>query len=285
MLCLPGISAGRGDLLEMETLEAKSYLIPFDPVLRPVFWFNDEFPPQTWSKLHSHPHWGELAYSGRGCIVMCTEQGNYLAPPQRAVWVPAGVPHEWYVPCTTRDCSLWIDVRALCGVARFARVHVMEITPLVREIILHLASLPYPYGDEACGRLVGALLDLVPELPEVPEPLAMPRDHRLVELCTALLTEPGSAATLSQWAQRLGMSERNLARLFLRETGSTFRTWRLRRRMQAAYDRLKQGESVTSVALESGYSSLSAFIGAFKRLFERTPGSLSGARRRKQEKS
>lgn len=77
------------------------------------------------------------------------------------------------------------------------------------------------------------------------------------------------------------MSERNLARLFRRETGSSFRSWRLHRRMQAAYDRLKQGESVTSVSLECGYSSLSAFIGAFKRLFERTPGSLTGASRRR----
>lgn len=172
-------------------------------------------------------------------------------------------------------------MRALRGAARFARVHVMEITALVREIILHLAPQPYLYGDDARGRLVRALLDLIPDLPEAAQPLAMPRDHRLVELCTALLTEPGSAATLAQWAYRLGMSERNLARLFRRETGSSFRSWRLHRRMQAAYDRLKQGESVTSVSLECGYSSLSAFIGAFKRLFERTPGSLTGASRRR----
>ena len=128
----------------MEPLEAKSYLAPYDPAARPVVWFNDDFPPDTWSKPHVHP-WGELAYTGHGCMVMCTEQGNWLAPPQRAVWVPVGCRHEWYVPCEARDCSLWIDQRVLLGVERFARCHVMEITPLVRELLLHLTPQPYSY--------------------------------------------------------------------------------------------------------------------------------------------
>lgn len=50
----------------MEHLEAKSYLAAYDPALRSVFWFNDTFPPNTWSKPHVHL-WGELAYSGHGC--------------------------------------------------------------------------------------------------------------------------------------------------------------------------------------------------------------------------
>lgn len=265
----------------MEPLEAKSYLAPYDPAARPVVWFNDDFPPDTWSKSHVHP-WGELAYTGHGCMVMCTEQGNWLAPPQRAVWVPAGCRHEWYVPCEARDCSLWIDQRVLLGVERFARCHVMEITPLVRELLLHLTPQPYSYGADARGRLVAVLLDLLLESPEEAQPLAMPRDHRLVELCTALLTTPGVSTSLAQWAERLGMSERNLARLFRRETGTSFRTWRQRQRMQAAHNRLKQGESVTSVALDSGYSSISAFIATFKQVFGRTPGCVLRARGGKQ---
>lgn len=95
-----------------------------------------------------------------------------------------------------------------------------------------------------------------------------------------LLTTPGVSTSLAQWAERLGMSERNLARLFRRETGTSFRTWRQRQRMQAAYSRLKQGESVTSVALDSGYSSISAFIATFKQAFGRTPGCVFRAARR-----
>lgn len=65
-------------------------------------------------------------------------------------------------------------MRVLLGVERFARCHVMEITPLVRELLLHLTPQPYSYGADARGRLVAVLLDLLLESPEEAQPLAMP---------------------------------------------------------------------------------------------------------------
>ena len=59
----------------MESQEAKLYLVPFDTAKRPVFWFNDDFCANSWSKPHVHP-WGELAYTAHGGIVICTENGN-----------------------------------------------------------------------------------------------------------------------------------------------------------------------------------------------------------------
>ncbi|WP_165078637.1 MULTISPECIES: helix-turn-helix transcriptional regulator [unclassified Desulfovibrio] len=258
----------------MESQEAKLYLVPFDTAQRPVYWFNDDFCANSWSRPHAHP-WGELAYTGHGGIVICTEYGNWLAPPHRAIWIPAGLRHEWYVPCDAKDCSLWIDQSVLLGVERFTRCHMLKITPLVREILLYLTPQPSVYGDDARGRLIVTLLDLLLDLPEVTDPQAMPRDHRLLELCTILLTTPGEASTLSEWAGRLGMSERNLGRLFRRETGTSFRSWRQFQRMQSAHARLRQGESVTAVALDCGYSSVSAFIATFKEHFGFTPGKVA----------
>lgn len=255
----------------MNTQEAKSYLTPFDPGKHPVFWFNNFFPANTWSKPHSHP-WGELAYVSHGSIVICTASGNWLSPMQRAVWIPPGCEHSWYAPSNMRDCSLWIDHNILLCLERFKHCHVMELSPLLREMLLYLCPQPCSYGDDANGHLVVALLDQILDQPLVREPLAMPRDHRLVELCTALLTMPGDDISLVQWANRLGMSERNLARLFHRETGKSFRTWRQLQRMQCAHNKLRQGESVTSVAIDCGYSSLSAFIACFKKTFGFTPG-------------
>ena len=63
--------------------EVKSYNVPFVRLPRPVFWFNDPFEAGTWSDLHRHEHWGELAFMRSGYMVICTELGNYAAPPQR----------------------------------------------------------------------------------------------------------------------------------------------------------------------------------------------------------
>ena len=42
---------------------------------------------------HSHQR-GQFALAASGVITLFTDAGNWVVPPQRAVWVPAGVPHE-----------------------------------------------------------------------------------------------------------------------------------------------------------------------------------------------
>ena len=54
--------------------EVKSYNVPFVRLPRPVLpWFNDPFEAGTWSDLHRHEHWGELAFMRSGYMVICTE--------------------------------------------------------------------------------------------------------------------------------------------------------------------------------------------------------------------
>lgn len=77
---------------------------------------------------------------------------------------------------------------------------------------------------------------------------------------------------MGAWSQKLGVSEKTLSRLFLSDTGLTFRAWRQRLRLLSALPALEQGERVTDVALACGYESTSAFINAFRQQFDATPG-------------
>ena len=79
---------------------------------------------------------------------------------------------------------------------------------------------------------------------------------------------------MSLWAERLGTSQKTLMRLFDRETGLSFRSWRQRMRLLSSLRVLEEGASVTSAALSCGYDSTSAFIAAFKKMFGFTPGEL-----------
>jgi len=51
----------------------------------------------------------------------------------------------------------------------------------------------------------------------------------------------------------------------------TFRQWRRQLRFTVAIERLARREPVTTVALDLGYSSVSAFIEAFRNTFGVTP--------------
>ena len=156
--------------------EVKSYNVPFVRLPRPVFWFNDPFEAGTWSDLHRHEHWGELAFMRSGYMVICTELGNYAAPPQRAVWIPPGLTHEWYIPEPSVDNALYIMPHVLPPGPRFQRYHAMEVSPLVRELIHALAPQSCDYEEPGpVARMVSVLLDQLPLLPEVGFPLPMPR--------------------------------------------------------------------------------------------------------------
>jgi len=68
-----------------------------------------------------------------------------------------------------------------------------------------------------------------------------------------------------------GASSRTLARLFLAETGLTFRQWQQQARLLESLVRLADGQAVTTVAMEVGYDSTSAFIAMFRRVLGTTP--------------
>jgi AraC-like DNA-binding protein len=58
---------------------------------------------------------------------------------------------------------------------------------------------------------------------------------------------------------------------FHKETGMTFGKWRQQLRLLHALKELAAGKPVTSVALEVGYESPSAFIAMFRRTLGTTP--------------
>ena len=101
--------------------------------------------------------------------------------------------------------------------------------------------------------------------------LPQPRDRRLLRVTEALRQAPQDPRPLAAWAEVAGASPRTLARLFLSETGMSFRAWRQQARLLQALVCLAEGQAVTELALDLGYESPSAFIAAFKRAYGVTP--------------
>ena len=112
------------------------------------------------------------------------------------------------------------------------------------------------------------------KIPKEHHPLfmkAMPADPRATRAAELLRSDPAGRLPLTEIASRAGASGRTLERLFQVETGLKFASWRRRMRLLHALRLLASGESVTSVALEAGYESTSAFISMFRRELGVTP--------------
>jgi AraC-like DNA-binding protein len=237
---------------------------------RPVYGHLQALPNIVLDYRHAHP-WGQLSYAIDGVLEVHTDTGFYLVPPQRAVWIPAQVRHR--VSCPGHTCLRSLYLEQPPALWSPVQCRVLAINPLLRELIRSFSEGPVHYDPHgADGRLVQVLLDQLAQASQQQLMLPLPHDRRLRELCEHLQAQPDADTRLSDWAVQQGVSEKTLSRLFLRETGLSFRLWRQRMRLLSALPALERGERVTDVALACGYESLSAFIAAFSKQFGVPPG-------------
>ena len=222
---------------------------------------------------HAHP-WGQLIYAASGVMRVKAGDRLWLVPPARAVWAPASVRHEIWARGDFAMRTLYLD--PCLGQSLVSGCRAIEVSPLLRELILHIVSLGMLRDDDpAHGRLAGALVDLLGAAEDLPLSLPLPTDARAVRAAARLQDLPSDPAPLDLIARDAGASVRTLQRLFLEETGLRFGEWRQRLRLLHAATVLGTGASVTEAGLDAGYASTSAFIAAFRRLFGRTPARMA----------
>jgi AraC-like DNA-binding protein len=147
-------------------------------------------------------------------------------------------------------------------------------------------SLPGALGTEGAGRMIelvgiahGMSGSLVAPRPQGARgrPLRAPLARALAELESA----PLEGFSLGILARRLGVSERHASRLLREELGSSLPEYLAALRIERAKKRLATTqESITDVALETGWQSLSHFNAVFRRRAGVTPSAyraLAGA--------
>lgn len=106
--------------------------------------------------------------------------------------------------------------------------------------------------------------DLAHEDTSLPEPVR--------RACNEVRERVGEAITLREVAGLVGVSEAYLCRLFHQRTGLRFREYLARVRATRAQELLAcGGKSVSEVAHEAGFQSLSAFNRTFRRVYGCTP--------------
>ena len=214
--------------------------------------------------------WHGLIYASSGVMSVHTVEGSWIVPPHRAVWVPAGTERTIEVTAGLMMRSLYFTPRAAAPLPR--QCCVLNVTPLLRELILHTVDVGLLNRTiPAHARLIGVLIDQLRALKTVPLQLPQPRDPRARRVAALLMEEPGTALPLAALARRAGASPRTIQRQFAAETTMTFARWRERRRLLEALRLLAAGQAVTSVAIELGYTSPSAFTAMFRRAFGTTP--------------
>jgi len=229
---------------------------------------------RTGHRIPAHAHdWHQLVHARSGVMRVMVEDRVWLVPPTRAIWAPAGVVHQFVVRGEVTFRTLYVSpdtvvAKGLTG---------LEVSPLLTELVDHIARtgmLDRRVAEHA--HLKAVLIDLLEAAPTNDLSLPLPHDARARRVADRLQADPADKTDLHRLAADAGASLRTLQRCFARETGMSFDAWRQKARLIASAAALAAGVSVTEAAFGCGYSSPSAFIAAFGRLFDTTPGQFIG---------
>jgi AraC-like DNA-binding protein len=226
--------------------------------------------------LHMHRR-GQLLHAVTGVMRVETAQAAWIVPPARALWLPPELPHSVAMRSHRIEMrTLYIDPAPCEALPRQAVL--VEISGLLRELILALLEEPVDYDESGRGGTVAQLI--LTELGRLQErrlDVPMPRDPRALRVARALLDNSSLDLDLDRFAEQAGASRRTLARLFRSETGLGFAEWRARLRAIDGLARLSDGASVAETASAVGYASASAFSAMIHRTLGSPPRRLAKA--------
>ena len=246
-------------------LPDKAFLDPRYEVVAYAF----DLPHRHQIPEHGHSR-DQLVYAQTGVMTVTTASGTWVVPPNRALWMPAGVRHRIRISGRVEMRTLYLRKGVAKSLPRTCAV--VAVPPLLRELILYVVSAGTVSRRRASDRgVLDFLMICLKALSTIPLHVPMPGDPRIRRIADWLASNPANKQTLSDLAARAGVSERTIERLFIADTGLTFRHWRQQVRLLKSQELLAAGKNVTTVALDVGYDSTSAFIAAFRKAFNQTP--------------
>src|SRR5690242_13385429 len=237
-------------------------------------------------RLDPHMHReAQLVYATSGTMQVTTPKGLWLVPPDRAVWVPAGLPHAIDMLADTMMRTLYFDLDWLAREADRGRLtdeFVVHVSALLREAVLALFD-----GDddrERAGLLVRLLMREMRHAGDSSSFIPLPQEPRCRRAALLVLAAPADADDVDTLARKVGTSARTLSRRFAAETRLSFKAWCQRARIAAAIERLTSGRhgSIKQLAAELGYASVPAFSHAFRQVTGKSPTEFAGQDERRR---
>ncbi|MEM5318605.1 helix-turn-helix transcriptional regulator [Paraburkholderia sp. JHI869] len=236
---------------------------------RPIMATSHEYDAAARQAWHAHDL-ARFVFTTSGVLRVTTPGGMWTLGPHRGLWLAPRVGHELIATSAVRMHSVYFEPEA--SPWQESECHALRVSSLLRELVAAMLE-DRERGPQRRYALIAPLL--LSEMRDSRKAsgggLPLPLDRRLRQICDFLLAAPANGDSLATWGERVGASERTLARRFKDETGLTFGHWRQQLRIVEAVSKLAQGVRVAEIAAELGYANSSAFITMFRKTMGETP--------------
>ena len=232
----------------------------------------------TFQKTEQHRHaatshcepYGQFLGSLRGVLLVQDSDARWIVPATHGIWIPPSHLHAidsfgpssgWLVSIAPEACS-----------SLPASPRILSASGLLREAVSRAMTWDKTSRTSSQQNLLAVILDEIATLPHENLGLIMPRTPALLAVASGILQDLRDCRSLEAWALYGHITVRSLSRHFVLETGFSFTQWRQRAKMLRSLEMLAEGLSITTISLDLGYGSVSAFIALFQRTFGMTPG-------------
>ena len=252
----------------MSFLTTKEYLHEIDVKPKSVYVVHEKLERKL--PLHNHTK-GQLTYVEGGMAYIYTENITYIIPARHYVWVPKGLNHFLTVRnAATLTRNLYFYTEDDSKEPFYQKLGIYPVTTLLFEMLAFTSNMTgYIEPKNPAYHFMAAIKNILPQLSTQSFPIALPTTYnaRLRPILLFMSQHFADHLTIENMANRFGMGERTLSRLFQSTMSISFLQYLKLLRIVKAVEMIMQGDhSTTEIAYLTGYNSVASFSKAFHQL-------------------
>lgn len=225
--------------------------------------------------LHTHTK-GQLSYVEGGLAYLIIENKTFVIPARHYFWIPSGLPHVLRVGnSATVLRSIFFYATDDFNNNFYQELGIYPIHDLLMQMIKYSeryegAIMPKDNGYQ----FLSTIKNILPEISTKVLPIALPStdNHRMLAILEFIEQNIAAMHTLKSISDKFNLSERSLSRLFQSSLAISFLQYlKLLRMVKALEMMLKADKSISEIAYDVGYQSLSAFSNTFHQYTSNRP--------------
>lgn len=222
------------------------------------------YPAGSMIEPHSHDVL-QILYASSGSMLVRTKGSACVVNPGRAAIIPPGLEHQVHMHSQANMATLYVDGPKQA--MRMNEARSVTVSPIMKQLLLTAVarSASPSFSPARSVHLMGLLFEEMYDKDSWVPNICVPQDQRALRVCERVLADPAESHSLVSLARQAGASVRTITRIFRRELGLSFLEWRQQVQIIVAINALELGQSVSKIAFELGYSSVSAFSSAFRK--------------------
>jgi len=238
-----------------------------------IFVNHETFEKQIPEHRHSK---GQFSYVEGGLAYITINAKTYVVPARHYFWMPAGIDHAVTIGNSAAVLrSIFFFTKNDNQHAFYSEMGIYPINELLIQMIKYSEKWDgHVLPDDDGFEFLKSIKKVLPEVSNKQLSLALPitGNDRMKEIIEFMANNLSDTLLLNSTGKRFGLSQRSFSRLFQTSLGISFLQYLKMLRIVKSFELILQTDlSLSEIAYQVGYNSLSSFSNTFQQITNTRP--------------